>query len=55
MASQAGVICYEQRMLYRVPPGTRPAAVATARKAGKMIRATLVAFALLSAAPAPVA
>ena len=40
-------------MLYRVPPG-RPAAVATARKAGKMIRATLVAFALLSAAPAPV-
>jgi hypothetical protein len=41
-------------MLYRVPPGTGPAAVATARKAGKMIRATLVAFALLSAAPAPV-
>jgi hypothetical protein len=31
-----------------------PAAVATARKAGKVIRATLVAFALLSAASAPV-
>jgi hypothetical protein len=41
-------------MLYRVPPGTGPAAVATARKAGKMIRATLVALALLSAAAATV-